>query len=491
MAKSKQQNLWNTLIGFAGAGLGFVNQVVLMGRLFSTEELGLTRILFQAATLYAQFIVFGGNNLTIRFFPGLRNQKLGNARLFQAGFVILLVGLFSSSILLYLFEDSLLGVYASRSELFVQYAIWTLPMAFGFAIFQWLGSWTHVLQKSVFESRLKEVWLRLLITLAISLYAFGGIDWDLFVSGYSFIPLIVCIPLIVFAYRHDLFQKIQPVSFKEFREFLNFSFYNVLSRASGFITLTIDVLIIGSLVGLTGVAVYSIGTYIVSFVVIPSRALQKVAFPKIAHYWAEKDLESIQRLYRNTSVGLFFWSGSLFVGGYFFAPVLISYLGSEYELILPVFLAFGLGRMVEMITSINRGILRNSAIFKYETLFTLLFATSMIVCDLMFIPIWGKEAAIEGIVGAAWGSALSITIFNTLVSGLLFRKYNLSPFSKKHVYLIAWFGMWVFLLTPLEAFSIEWKNALLRAILFGVSTLILFAILHKKSDNRAWLSLSD
>ena len=491
MAKSKQQNLWNTLIGFAGAGLGFVNQVVLMGRLFSPEELGLTRILFQAATLYAQFIVFGGNNLTIRFFPGLRDQTQGKARLFQVGFIILLVGLFSSSILLWLFQENLLGVYAERSELFVQYAVWTLPMALGFAAFQWLGSWTHVLQKSVFESRLKEVWLRLLITLAISLYAFGGLDWDSFVSVYSLIPLIVCIPLIVFAYRHDLFKKLQPISLKEFRTFLNFSFYNVLSRTSGFITLTIDVLIIGSLVGLNGVAVYSIGTYIVSFVVIPSRALQKVAFPKIAHYWAETDLSSIQKLYRNTSVGLFFWSGSLFVGGYFFAPVLISYLGSEYELLLPVFLAFGLGRMVEMITSINRGILRNSPIFKYETLFTLLFAASMIVCDLLFIPLWGSEVPLEGIVGAAWGSALSITLFNTLLSGLLYRRYKLSPFSKKHTYLLAWFIAWIMVLTPVAIFDLEWKNALLRSVLFGFSTLALFAVLHKKSDNRSWLSLSN
>jgi len=491
LAKKQQQNLWNTVIGFVGAGLGFVNQVVLMGRFFSPEELGLTRILFQAATLYAQFIVFGGNNLTIRFFPHFKDQSKGLAKLFQIGWMVVAIGLLASSLVAWIFQDSILGVYVERSPMFVSYALWTVPMAIGFALFQWLGSWTHVFQKSVFESRLKEIWLRLLITGVISLYLFAGVDWDTFVLSYSFIPLIVSIPLVVFAYRQDVFRSFQNISLQEFKPYLNFSFYNVLSRTSGFITLTIDVLIIGSLVGLKGVAVYSMGTYLVSFVVIPSRALQKVAFPKVAHYWSQSDLPSIQRLYSNTASGLLFWSGSLFVGGYLFAPILVVYLGDEYQLLTPVFLAFGLGRMAEMITSINRGILRNSSLFRFETLFTVLFAISMIALDLVLIPLFGKETAINGIVGAAWGSAISIFVFNTCVSGLLYYRFKLKPFAPKQLALVVWLLVLALVLPQIQIFSESLVNSIFQCALFLVLTAVFFWFWYKKSDNRKWLSLND
>lgn len=462
-----------------------------MGRFFSPEELGLSRILFQAATLYAQFIVFGGNNLTIRFFPHLKDRAKGRAKLFQIGWMVLAIGLFASSLVVWIFQDSILSIYTDRSPMFVSYALWTVPMAIGFAVFQWLGSWTQVFQKSIFESRLKEIWLRLLITVAISLYLFAGVDWDFFVTTYSFIPLIISIPLLIFAYRHDVFQSFQSITLREFKPYLNFSFYNVLSRTSGFLTLTIDVLIIGSLVGLKGVAVYSMGTYLVSFVVIPSRALQKVAFPKVAHYWAQNDLQSIQRLYSNTASGLLFWSGSLFVGGYLFAPLLVTYLGSEYELLLPVFIAFGLGRMAEMITSINRGILRNSSFFRFETLFTVLFAGLMIVLDLVLIPLFGKENAMNGVVGAAWGSAISIFIFNSCVSGFLYFRYNLQPFAQKQLVIGAWLLVLAILLPNLQLFSKEIANSILQCALFFTLTAFFFWFWYKKSDNRKWLSLND
>ena len=478
----------NTALSFAGAGLGFVNQVVLMAGFFTPEELGLTRVLFQSGTLLAQFMVFGTNPLVIRFYRADAPPVLRNLRLASAG--ILAFGALISVLALWVFQKPFIAFYVEKSVLFATYAYWAVPLALGLAVFQLLAAWAQSAQRSVLETGLKEVGLRLLITIGISAYLFDWVSFEAFVRYYAWIPMITALALGAALWpRRTVSRDQEEESSVPWKVYLLFSAYNVLSRASNFITLTIDVLFLGALVGLEAVAVYSIATYLVGFMMIPYRALQKVAFPRVARWWQDNDRASIQKLYGETASGLLFWSGTIFVGLSLCLPWFNAYLGPEYSGLGLVFSIFGLGRLVEMITSINRGILRNSPLFRFETLYSLIFMGTLIGLDLWLIPVFEQLGTGRGVEGAAWGSAGAFLLFNTLISSTLFFAYGMMPFRPQQLILAVWFFLsWFFLprWSPTDQILLD---AFIRAAIFGLSAIGIFMYWYQKKANRDWLTL--
>lgn len=452
------------------------------------EELGLTRVLFQSATLLAQFMVFGSHPLVIRYFDP--KNKLLEKALERSSWMIVGLGVLITTLGLVVFNEPFIGYYSDKSNLFVEFAVWTLPMAIGLAIYQLLAAWAQVRGRSVIETGIKEVGLRFLFTLGISSYLFDWVNFTFLVEYYALTPLLAALSLGIFTYRKvNSGRSLDGVKAVSFRDFFRFAAYNLLSRASNFITLTIDVLLIGALVGLEAVAVYSIATYLVSFTAIPNRAVQKVAFPRVALWWLENDRSSIGRLYQDTSTGLLFWGGILFVGFYLASPAFVLFLGEEYEMIGIVFAVFGLGRMIEMITSINRGIIRNSPVYKYETYFSILFMVVMIGLDLLLIPLFEQRNPGSGIVGAAWGSALSFLIFNGLVSYVLYRRYSFSPFKKPQIVIVLWLSASFVLFPYMVLFERELWNVGMRLLGFGITVGLSLGYAHNKKANHNWLAL--
>ena len=451
-----------------------------MGRFFAPEELGLTRVLFQSATLLAQFMVFGSNPLVIRFFsPTAPSQMMALRRV---SWLILGFGIVVSASLFFVFRTPFIGFYSEKSDLFVQFALWTLPMAIGLALYQLTAAWAHVLGRSVLDTTVKEVVLRFLFTLGISTHIFNWITLDLLVKYYALTPIIAAIALGLLILRRFKMNTEggESRAVIPWKKYFGFASYNLVSRTSNFVTLTIDAILLGALVGLEAVAVYSIATYLVSFMVVPNRAVQKVAFPRVALWWQSDDRKSIDRLYGDSSSGLLFWSGILYVGFYLSTPIFVAFLGDKYLQIGAVFAVFGFGRMIEMATSINRGILRNSPVYKFETFFSIIFMITMVVLDLILIPFFENASPGTGAIGAAWGSAGAFLLFNGLVSYTLYRKYGMSPFRKNQfIILMIWAASFVFI-PAVELFEKGIWNAVFQLSIFGIVSIGSFLFWAKK-----------
>jgi O-antigen/teichoic acid export membrane protein len=71
----QKQGIANTIISYLGILIGFVNILILQPYMLDPDEIGLTRILFSLATLFATIFPLGLNGVIVKFLPEYRDEK--------------------------------------------------------------------------------------------------------------------------------------------------------------------------------------------------------------------------------------------------------------------------------------------------------------------------------------------------------------------------------------------------------------------------------
>ena len=69
-----RQSIKGTLVTYIGAFIGFLTTFFILAKFLSAEEIGLTRVLFEAASLLCGFALFGVSSSAIRFFPYFKSE---------------------------------------------------------------------------------------------------------------------------------------------------------------------------------------------------------------------------------------------------------------------------------------------------------------------------------------------------------------------------------------------------------------------------------
>jgi len=64
-----KQSVKGTIYTYIGVVLGFATTGILLPRIYSTDQVGLIKIIVAYATLVAQFGTLGFNGIAIRLFP--------------------------------------------------------------------------------------------------------------------------------------------------------------------------------------------------------------------------------------------------------------------------------------------------------------------------------------------------------------------------------------------------------------------------------------
>ena len=92
MGVVQKESIRSTVVSYAGAGLGFVNQFLLMGVLLTADEVGLINVLILIGIMYAQFASLGTANVVLRFFPFFKDKEKGHNGLLFGLLVIGTIG---------------------------------------------------------------------------------------------------------------------------------------------------------------------------------------------------------------------------------------------------------------------------------------------------------------------------------------------------------------------------------------------------------------
>jgi O-antigen/teichoic acid export membrane protein len=463
-----QKDAFRTMsLSYIGIALGYLNKGLLFLIILSTEQIGLVNLLVSVGTLFAQFANLGTVYTTWKFAPFFRNKEKKNHGFLPLMLLIALFGAVLFTLLALIFRQEVEDLYLKRSELFVDYYLWIIPIGIAYVFFLVFEVYLRSFYKNIVAVVANDIILRISLTALLGLLWFDLISFDSFVILHSIFYFIPTIILIVYLYQmKELNLNFRSIQIsKRFRSILiQFSAFNYINTLGFVIVSSLDVMMIAQMVGLEATGIYSTMVFFTSALLVPYKSMHRISVPLVADHWKHREMDKMQVLYRKFS------SVSLVIGLAFFlwvwlsVDILFGFLKPEFLQGIWVFFFLMMGKLLDMYCGLNGSIFVTSKKYKYDILFTLFLIAAVFVMNLYFIPVWG-------IIGAAISTAAALLVYNLGRVIFVWYYYKLHPFESKQFVVIA-LAVSTALTGLLTADLFE--HALLQFILQSSVVLVLF-----------------
>lgn len=414
-----------------GLVVGTLNTVLVLPRAFegAEEHWGLVRVLSAWSYIVAPVVMLGGSGILLRNFNKV-DPKLRGA-LHASVWFIAFIGLFVwGGILAVKGEWLMRQLDADKGGLLVDH-LGLFFLMNTLVVGTNLSSGMLVLGLKVsWFTWVNEVWLKgSYLALALLLWA-DFISLETLVYAYAGTWVVALIAL-VWQVKSDQ----TPFSFAHWRsldwaENLRYGGYSFLTQGAGIVATNLDFVMVGALLGLSVVPVYTMGYFIGSVVQLPQRSLSNVfsgiASKRLAHERPEQMQPFIQQA---TRVNLLL-SVVLFIGVCAGLEPLMSALPGTYAGISGVAIAIGLQK-VAMATALSSAqVLSHTPHYRLNLPLNVGLLVTTVATNWLLMSHfeWGVTgAALATLFTAIWNSSWRLVI--------LYRKVGIHPFSR------AWFGI--------------------------------------------------
>jgi O-antigen/teichoic acid export membrane protein len=439
----RRQSIQSSILFYIGAAIGFLSKILIFPNFLTPEEVGLSNILVTNAMLYAVFAAMGFSTMTLRFFPYFQDRTRRHHDFLTVLMIVPGIGFLLVTALVVIFQKPLMGYFEAKSPLMVEYFWYLIPLAFATLYFDLLDAYLRSLLKTVVPIFFREVVQRLLVVLSILLYAFGWLDFPQFVMVYvALLSSVTVLMLIYIAWLGHLHWR-PRWSWRMrqlFRRILIFGGYTLLGNISVNVLYTIDGLMLAAYIGMDAVGIYTTNFYLSALILIPWRAIQKVAAPQVAEHWKSGDMVAMDKLYKRTSlinmgIGCFLYM-TMIIG----MDALFAFMPQVYREGSVVLIIIGATRLFDMITGLNGYIMVTSKYYRMDLVFNLLLVMLAILLNAILIPRYG-------ILGAAVATAIALAVSNLFRLGFLWWTLKLQPLTREMLFLalitaVAFLGQW-------------------------------------------------
>jgi len=474
----QKQTIRGTTYAYVGVIVGFVTTALIYPKIFTTDEIGLLRLLAAYSALFAQFATLGFTRVATMMFPYFRNYENKHNGFFSLAFGVNLAGLSIAVIILLLFKPLILGSGVEKSLLFSTYFYYILPLLFFTLVFLLLDNYYKVLYNSVQGTFLKDFAQRVIILLSAVLFLFGFISFRDFVMLFLFaffVPAIVLLILLLKERQISLRPNLKFISSELRNKMFMVSFFGILTSFSGLLVLNIDSIMINAMLDLSSTGIYAITFFFGVVILIPSRSLLKISSVIIADSWKNNDIKTINSIYFKSCLNQLILASLLFVGIWANIHNIFRILPPEYEAGKYVIFFISLSSLIQMAGGTSNMILFTSPRYKTHTYFMLMLVVLLVISNFIFIPMYG-------ITGAALASALSFFVFNMLKFLYLKSVFKFKPYNYKVLLVILFSVITYVLSTLIPEIEQYWIDIIIRSVL--ISGFYLFLILvFKISDD--------
>lgn len=483
-----RQSIKGTIINYIGVAVGFVTTFFVMTKYLTAEEVGLTRVLTDAAILMSSLAQLGTNTSAMRYYPYFKDDANRDNGFFGWTILIPAIGFVMFLILFFIFKDSIVYYFSESSSLFVDYLYFVIPMSFFMLYLTVFETNSNVLMRIAVPKFIREVGIRVFTLADYLLYAFDIITLDGMVIGLCLAYVIATLLNVVYllSLKRVSF-KIKPsfVSKSLRRDFLLYTFFLLVSSIVTNVPVINTFFISGSL-GLAFTGVYTIAVYISNLVEMPYRSLGAISKPRLAQAIKDNDIYETRELCKSVSFH------QLIVGLLVFFVITINI--DLFYTILPngevyadgkwVFILLGIVKLFNSTLNIGVTVLSYSKYYYFSLFSTIILMVLNIIFNINFIPVFGME-------GAALASLLSYAIYYVLILSLIWFKLKVSPFSVKQItvifLIIILFAINILMTDTISVWFVELFNASVFGIIFEalLRTVILvfiavFVIYHLK-----------
>ncbi|MUU77319.1 oligosaccharide flippase family protein [Winogradskyella endarachnes] len=468
------QSFKNTITTYLGFGIGAINTLFLYTNFLTDEYYGLVAFLLSAANIMMPFMAFGVHNAIVKFYSTFKTRNGINSFL---TFMLFLPFLFiiPATFISYFAYDIIVEWLSNENQIVENYIWHIFVLAISMAYFEIFFAWTKVQMQTVFGNLMKEIFHRVCIMFLLLAVYFNWLTADGFIVALVAVYVIRMVIMKLYAYSVRFpnlkFQKLE-------RQFsiLKYAALMIIAGSVATLILDIDKFMIGIMLpDIEKVAYYSVAIFIATVIAVPQRAMHQIMLPLSAKYLNERDYDSLEDLYKRSSMTLLVISGFIFL-------LIILNINQLYEILpdkftggLFVVLIVSLAKLYDNSLGNNNAILFNSDYYRMVLFFGVLLAIMAIILNAIFIPIYGIE-------GSAFATFLAVFIYNTVKILFVKQKFNMLPFTLGSTKIVVTllvlslgFYFWDFPFQPI-------LNIILKSILIGLIYVILIFKLNVSED---------
>jgi len=432
MGVIKRQTIRGSVYSYLGVAIGLL-YTILSVKLLTPEQIGLFAILGAVSAIYSQFATLGFTKVIERLFPYFRDKdKKHNGFLFLT-VAVGMVGFTISLITFFILKPWIIERYQADSSLFVKYIWYLIPLIFFRMFSVMFDTYNKMLFDATTGSILTDFVYRLGTISLLGSFFLKWINFSQFVFGFVFflsLPAIYLAGLLIFRRQFNLQPKPKFVTPLLRKEIISLSLFGIIGGLSSVALKQIDTVMVLAYTDEATTGIYSILFYFSTVILIPGIALGKISSTIIADAWKNKDIPTIADIYYKSSINQLFASLLLFILVVTNLQNILHLLGPRYEGTEWVIILISLSSLIVSSTGSSVQIIGTSHKYKIQTYSLAVLVVLVVIFYSIFIPLWGM-------VGAAFGSLLSVAGASLLRVFYLQRNMKLFPYRKTHIKCLA------------------------------------------------------
>lgn len=408
----------NTLTLLVAILVGAINTLFLYVYFLNDKYYGLVTFLLSTAFIIKPLMALGVNHSIVKFFSSFKNKeevdKFLSSALWFPLLMIVPLGLGCAY-----FYDIISDKLSEEDPLIKNYTYLIFLVALFTAYFEIFYAWSKVQLKSIFGNVLKELFVRLSVTVLLFAIFFKWINAHQFMlclMGAYFLQMLI---MMFFAFKtyKPRFSFSVP---SNFNEIVKYNLYIILAGSAATILLDIDKFMIPQKGAIEQAAYYAVAVYIGSVVEIPGRAMSQIIQPLTAKAINEKNDAEVLELYQKSSINLLLTSGLIFIIVNANLATLYEFLPQKYTGGIWVVLMISIAKLYHMFLGNNGAIITNSKYYKILLPYGVAMALSVILLNNWLIDVFGID-------GAALATLVVVMVFNTVKLFYVKRKFKIQP----------------------------------------------------------------
>ncbi len=437
MSNIRRQSIISSLVIYVGFAVGLINVYFFTKQgLFTEAQYGLTTVFIAIATMMSSLSNMAMPSYIYKFYPyykdhlpDRKNDMLSWALL--TGFIGFILVMAAGWFL----KDLVIQKYGTNSPLLVVYYYWIFPLGIGLTIYSILEAYTWSIGKPVVTNYFKEVQWRLFTTILILLFLLNVIrDFDLFIKLFAFTYPGIAIGLFIYLLitkKIHLSFTISKVSRRFLKKIILFCSFFYGAMLIQTLSKVFDSFVIASVLddGLDKAGIFALATVVTSIIQAPQRGIVSAAMPHLSRAWKEKNIALLQKVYQRSSINQLLFACAIFLLIWLnFTDGIITFgLKPIYLDAAWVFFVLGITVIIDMGTGVNSQIIVTSTYWKFELI-------SGIVLLLIMLPLTYLLTKQYGIIGPAFATLISMSVYNLMRIIFLWKKFRLFPLTVQSGY---------------------------------------------------------
>ena len=482
-----RQSIKGMFVNYIGAFIGFLTNFFILTKFLKPEEIGLTRVILDAAILISNIALMGASASAFRFFPFFQNPKNKDNGFFFYLLILPTIGLLLCIPAYLLLKGPISDFFSENSGLFVNYYNWVIPLICITVYWVTFETYANLKMRIAVPKFIREVLVRVMLIIVYLLYALKILNLNGFIA--CFISVYGISMLISFLY----IKKIGDLTLKHDFSFINkdlkrdiskYTTVLILGVLGGGLLYQLDTFMVGSQLSLGHAGIYTIALNMAIIIEIPSRSIASISLPIAAKSYKEGKIDEANALYKKVALHQLIAGGLIFLLLWINIDNIFAIIpnGDIYAAGKWVVFFIALSKLIYITFNFGATLISLSKYYYWTLSFTAIITVIGICANLLLIPKFG-------ITGAAIATLITFAITYTIQQTIVVLKIKGNPLS---------LNMFKFLILLSAAFALNyllpvWENPIIdglyRTIIIGVPTLTILYKL-KLSDEITSLVMS-